>query len=81
MKVTVDEPFRKWKITSFNNVHNHDVVPLHVAHDVDVVAEEMERFYPYSDVDFPHYVHEFDSDGYPYSDYEVHEFNSDGYPY
>ncbi|GAB2285791.1 hypothetical protein Dimus_020229 [Dionaea muscipula] len=83
MKVTTDESFRKWKITSFNNVHNHDV-PLHVPHDVDAdLAEKIERLYPYVDLaDFDSsYVHEFDSDGYPYSDYEVHEFDSDGYPY
>ncbi|GAB2294812.1 hypothetical protein Dimus_029007, partial [Dionaea muscipula] len=63
MKVIIDESFRKWKITSFNNVHNHDVLPLHVPHDVDVVAEEMERFYPYADLaDFESsYVYEFDS--------------------
>ncbi|GAB2266712.1 hypothetical protein Dimus_001706 [Dionaea muscipula] len=83
MKVTIDESFRKWKITSFNNVHNHDVLTLHV-HRVDAdLAEKMERLYPYADpADFESsYVHEFDSDGYPYSDYEVPDFDSDFYPY
>ncbi|GAB2270304.1 hypothetical protein Dimus_005206, partial [Dionaea muscipula] len=83
MKVTIDESFRKWKITSFNNVHNHDVLPLHVPGVDADLAEKIERLYPYVDpADFESsYVHEFDSDGYPYSDHEVPAFDSDFYPY
>ncbi|GAB2276606.1 hypothetical protein Dimus_011323 [Dionaea muscipula] len=84
MKVTIDESFRKWKITSFNNVHNHDVRPLHVPHDVDTdFVKEMERLYPYADLaDFESsYMHEYDSNGYPYSDYEGYRTDSDEYPY
>ncbi|GAB2297706.1 hypothetical protein Dimus_031793 [Dionaea muscipula] len=83
MKVTIDESFHKWKITSFNNVHNHDVLPLHVPHVDANLAEKMERLYPYADpTDFESsYVHEFDSDGYPYSNYEVPDFDNDFYPY
>ncbi|GAB2283140.1 hypothetical protein Dimus_017670 [Dionaea muscipula] len=82
--VTIDESFRKWKITSFNNVHNHDVRPLHVPHDVDTdFVKEMERLYPYADLaDFESsYVHEYDSNGYPYSDYEGYRIDDDEYPY